>query len=174
VFINSKLRIEKLDEIVSALGLSEKELSEYRGSITRISPKKLSAEATQKLISRTLITPDPSTLFKLIEEVYLILSAKYGWNPVNCYHYSTKYNVCYGAPIPVGNKSIWGSEGLFEGLNIVLREKGYAELAWEYFKEILKVIEKPGIIQVTQIIAPNGNVEPRSITFTKPVYLLEM
>ncbi len=59
-------------------------------------------------------------LFRLIEETYLELSARKGWNPINCRHYSTKYNVCYGAPIFLGNRRVWKrgpTEGLFDVLN---------------------------------------------------------
>jgi hypothetical protein len=50
-------------------------------------------------------------LLRLIEEAYLELSASYGWRPINCYHYSFKHGVCYGAPIFLGGKEVWRKEG---------------------------------------------------------------
>jgi hypothetical protein len=75
--------------------------------------------------------PDVSLIFSLLEETYLELSARFGWNPVNCYHYSVKHGVCYGAPIPLGNKEVWGREGLFEELNKRLIERGYKPIREE-------------------------------------------
>jgi hypothetical protein len=110
-------------------------------------------------------------LLRLLEETYLEISAKKGWNPINCYHYSTKFNVCYGAPIFLGNRRVWREEGLFEELNRKLKAVGYKPLTWEEFRELMRRIERQGVIWVNWFIAPNGQVEPHDITIMKPTFL---
>jgi hypothetical protein len=123
---------------------------------------------------RALRDPDTSTILSLLEEVYLELSAKLGWNPVNCYHYSTRYNVCYGAPIPLGNKEVWGREGLFEELNKRLVERGYKPITWEQLKQLIKKITKPGVIWASWFSSVRTRqVEPHDITIMKPSFIKE-
>jgi MoaA/NifB/PqqE/SkfB family radical SAM enzyme len=110
-------------------------------------------------------------LFRLIEETYLELSARHGWRILNCYHYSTKFNVCYGAPVFLGGREVWGKEGLFEELNRKLTRRGYTDITWDYFRELMRRIERQGIIWVNWFIAPNGEVEPHDITIMKPTFL---
>jgi hypothetical protein len=121
---------------------------------------------------RTIQTPDISTVLSLLEEVYLELSARYGWKPVNCFYYSSKFNVCYGAPIPLGNKDVWGREGLFEELNKKLLERKYKPLTWDEFKKILREIRNPGIVDVIEFSSRyTRQIEPHSIMFHKPVFI---
>jgi hypothetical protein len=116
--------------------------------------------------------PDVSLIISLLEEVYLELSRKFGWNPVNCYHYSIKYGVCYGAPIPLGNKEVWGKEGLFEELNKKLLERGCKPITWEYLKELIKSIEKPGRIWANWFSSPRTRqIEPHDITIMKSIQI---
>jgi hypothetical protein len=114
-------------------------------------------------------------LFRLIEEAYLELSARKGWNPINCHHYSTKYNVCYGAPVFLGNRKVWRrepvKEGLFDVLNRKLVAMGYRRITWEQFRELMRRIERQGVIWVNWFIASNGQVEPHDITIMKPTFL---
>jgi len=118
--------------------------------------------------------PDTSTVLSLLEEVYLELSARYGWKPVNCFFYSSKFNVCYGAPIPLGNKDVWGKEGLFEELNKKLLNKRYRPLTWEYLRQLIKSIESPGVIYVSWFSSPyTRQIEPHDIIIWKPVFLQE-
>jgi hypothetical protein len=115
-------------------------------------------------------------LFKLIEETYLELSARKGWHPINCYYYSFKYNVCYGAPIFLGNRRVWRNEkgeGLFNVLNKKLRNRGYKPVTWEEFRELMLKIEKQGVIWVNWFGAPTGRTEPHDITIMKPTFLEE-
>ena len=63
-------------------------------------------------------------LLRLLEEAYLELSARPGWHILNCYHHSTKYNVCYGTPVFLGISRVWHGEGLFEELNRKLKAAG--------------------------------------------------
>ena len=116
-------------------------------------------------------------LFKLIEEVYLELSARLGWRVLNCHHFSHRHGVCYGAPIFLGNwKKVWKRErveGLFDVLNRKLKTMGYKPLKWEEFRELMKKIERQGVIWVNWFIAPNGQIEPHDITIMKPVFLSE-
>ncbi len=84
-------------------------------------------------------------LLRLIEETYLELSAKKGWNPINCRYFSYKYGVCYGAPILLGNRRAWKrepTEGLFDVLNRKLRRMGYRPLSWGEFRELMRRIER--------------------------------
>jgi hypothetical protein len=110
-------------------------------------------------------------LLRLLEETYLELSAKLGWRIANCYHYSFKHNVCYGAPIALGNRRVWRKEGLFEELNRKLRRLGYRPVTWNYFRDLMRRIERQGVIWVNWFIAPNGQVEPHDITIMKPTFL---
>jgi hypothetical protein len=114
-------------------------------------------------------------LFRLIEETYLELSAKRGWNPINCRYYSYKYGVCYGAPIFLGSwREVWKREcidGLFDVLNRKLKMMGYKPVTWDYFRELMRRIERQGVIWVNWFIAPNGQVEPHDITIMKPTFL---
>jgi hypothetical protein len=116
-------------------------------------------------------------LFRLIEETYLELSARHGWRILNCHHYSIRSNVCYGAPIFLGNLKVWKrspvKEGLFDVLNKKLKTMGYRSITWEEFRELMKTIERQGIIWVNWFIAPNGRVEPHDITIMKPTFLKE-
>ena len=114
--------------------------------------------------------PDYETLCRLLEEAYVRLSRKYGWS------WGKPPYIEYGAPIHVGGKHIWGKEGLFEELNKLLRQRGYSEITWDEFKQLLKSLEKPELyakIWVSWIIAPNGKVEPHDMTFYEPVFLRE-
>jgi hypothetical protein len=114
--------------------------------------------------------PDTSMVLSLLEETYLELSAKFGWRPVNCYHYSVRYSVCYGAPIPLGNKEVWGREGLFEELNKKLLERGYRPITWEELKALIKLIERPGRIWANWFSSPRTRqVEPHDLTIMKPL-----
>jgi hypothetical protein len=125
-----------------------------------------------KVMSRKRRVLDDSLVLSLLEETYLELSAKYGWNPVNCYHYSAKYGVCYGAPIPLGNKEVWGREGLGEELNKKLVERGYQPITWEYLKELIRSITKPGVIWASWFSSPyTRQVEPHDITIMKPSFI---
>ena len=110
-------------------------------------------------------------LLRLLEEAYLELSARLGWRILNCYHYSTKFNVCYGAPIFLGNRRVWREEGLFEELNRKLKAMGYKRITWEEFRELMRRVERQGVIWVNWFIAPNGEVEPHDITIMKPTFL---
>jgi hypothetical protein len=172
VFVNSRVRVESFEEIIKILNVeNRKSITGYRGSVVRVNPRKINREALQKLVSKVLTTPEKSLLQELIEETYLELSAKHGWHPLNCYWYSLKYNVCYGAPIFLGGREVWGKEGLFEELNRKLVKRGYTDITWDYFRDIMKSIEIQGIIWVNWFIAPNGKVEPHDITIMKPVFL---
>jgi hypothetical protein len=114
--------------------------------------------------------PDVSVILPLLEDVYLELSAKLGWNPVNCYHYSVKHNVCYGAPIPLGNKEVWGREGLFEELNKRLIERGYKPITWEQLKQLIKQITRPGVVWASWFSSVRTRqVEPHDITIMEPL-----
>ena len=78
--------------------------------------------------------------------------------------------MCYGAPIPLGNKEVWGREGLFEELNRKLVERGYRPITWKYLKELIKSIEKPGRIWANWFSSPRTRqVEPHDITIMKPI-----
>ena len=117
-------------------------------------------------------------LLRLLEETYLELSARLGWRILNCYHFSHRYGVCYGAPIFLGNsREVWKRspvrEGLFDVLNKKLKTMGYKPLKWEEFRELMKRIERQGVIWVNWFIAPNGQVEPHDITIMEPVFLKE-
>jgi hypothetical protein len=115
-------------------------------------------------------------LFRLIEETYLELSARLGWNPINCRYYSFKYNVCYGAPVFLGNRRVWRyekGEGLFNVLNRKLRNRGYKPVTWEEFRELMLKIESQGVIWVNWFGAPTGRTEPHDITIMKPTFLSE-
>jgi len=94
----------------------------------------------------------------------------YGWNPINCSYYSSIYNVCYGAPIMLGNKSVWGREGLFEELNKKLIKNGYTPITWDHLKQLLKSIEKGGVVYVSWFASPNTRqIEPHDIMIWKPI-----
>ncbi len=112
-------------------------------------------------------------LLRLLEETYLELSARHGWRILNCYHYSHRYNVCYGAPIFLGNREVWRKEGLFEELNKKLAKLGYREISWGQFRELMRRIERQGVIWVNWLMAPNRQVEPHDITIMKPTFLQE-
>lgn len=171
VFVNSRVRAERFEEIIEVLNVKDlKSITGYRSSVVRVDPRKINRETLQKLVSKILATPEKSLLQELIEETYLELSAKYGWHPVNCYWYSLKYNVCYGAPIFLGGREVWGKEGLFEELNRKLARRGYAGITWDYFRDIMRSIEVQGVIWVNWFIAPNGKVEPHDITIMKPTF----
>jgi len=117
-----------------------------------------------------LAQPDTQTLLQVLEDVYLGISAKLGWSPVNCYHYSEKHGVCYGAPIPLGNKRVWGKEGLFEELNKRLAEKGYEPIAWEQLKQLIKEITRPGAIWASWFSSVRTRqVEPHDLTIMEPL-----
>jgi hypothetical protein len=114
--------------------------------------------------------PDKLMLLSLLEDVYLELSARYGWNPLNCYHYSLKHGVCYGAPIPLGNKRVWGREGLFEELNKRLVEAGYRPITWEELKQLISEIEKPGVVWATRFASEyTRTIEPHDLTIMEPL-----
>jgi hypothetical protein len=114
--------------------------------------------------------PDKQVVLSLLEDVYLEMSAKLGWNPVNCYRYSEKYRVCYGAPIPLGNKRVWGKEGLFEELNKRLVEKGYRPITWEELKQLINEITRPGAVWASWFSSVRTKqVEPHNITIMKPL-----
>jgi hypothetical protein len=113
---------------------------------------------------------DRESLLQILEDVYLELSARLGWNPVNCYHYSEKHRVCYGAPVPLGNKEVWGREGLFEELNKRLVEKGYRTITWEQLKQLIKEITRPGTIWASWFSSVRTKqVEPHDLTIMKPL-----
>jgi hypothetical protein len=116
------------------------------------------------------LEPDTQVLLSLLEDVYLELSKRLGWNPVNCYHFSAKYNVCYGAPIPLGNKRVWGREGLFEELNRRLIEKGFRPITWEELKQLIREITRPGVIWASWFSSVyTRQVEPHDITIMMPL-----
>jgi hypothetical protein len=128
------------------------------------------------MMPRRFREPSEEVLFRLIEEVYLEISARMGWRVLNCHHYSTKYNICYGAPIFLGNRRVWKrepTEGLFDVLNKKLKTMGYKPLSWEEFRELMRRVERQGVVWVNWFIAPNGRVEPHDITIMKPVFLKE-
>jgi hypothetical protein len=108
---------------------------------------------------------------RLLEETYLEISARLGWRILNCHHYSTKFNVCYGAPIFLGNRKVWREEGSFEELNRKLKMMGYKPITWDYFRELMRRVERQGVIWVNWFMAPSGEVEPHDITIMKPVFL---
>jgi ABC-type glycerol-3-phosphate transport system substrate-binding protein len=107
-------------------------------------------------------TPGTEQVLRLLEEAYVGLAKRYGW------FYQGSY---YGAPIHVGGKHVWGKEGLFEELNKKLKEQGFRELTWQEFRELLKKVHIPGRAWVNWILAPNGKVEPHSITIMKPTFV---
>jgi len=114
--------------------------------------------------------PDAQALLQILEDVYLEISARLGWNPVNCYYYSARYSVCYGAPIPLGNKRVWGKEGLFEELNKRLVEKGYKTITWEHLKQLIKSITRPGVVWASWFSSVyTKQVEPHDITIMMPL-----
>lgn len=109
-------------------------------------------------------------VLELLEETYLELSRKYGWNPANCYYFSTKHNVCYGAPIPLGNREVWNREGLFEELNRKLAERGLKPLTWEELKQLIREITRPGVIWASWFSSVRTRrVEPFCLTIMKPL-----
>jgi hypothetical protein len=110
---------------------------------------------------------------RLLEEAYLEISAKLGWRILNCHHYSTKFNVCYGAPIFLGNRRVWRKEGLFEELNAKPERLGYKRITWGEFRVLVRRVERQGVVWVNWFIAPNGEVEPHDITIMKPTFLRE-
>jgi hypothetical protein len=168
VFLNSAISIESIEDVLNILGKDIKVLLGYRESIQRI--RKIPQKAAQELIQRIVKVPDTVTILTTLEEVYLETSAKLGWNIVNCYHYSTKYNTCYGAPIFLGNKDVWGSEGLFEELNKKLVEKGFKPITWEHLKQLIKSITKPGVVWASWYLSTYTNqVEPHDITIMMPL-----
>jgi hypothetical protein len=112
-------------------------------------------------------------LLKLLEETYLEISARHGWRIINCRHYSLEHNVCYGAPVFLGNREVWREEGLFEELNRKLKAEGYEPITWEQFRELMRRVERQGVIWVNWFMAPNGEVEPHDITIMKPTFLHE-
>ena len=117
--------------------------------------------------------PDMQTLLSLLEDVYLELSKRLGWNPVNCYYYSEKHGVCYGAPIPLGNKAVWRREGLFEELNKRLVEKGYRPITWEELKQLIKEITRPGEVWASWFSSVyTKQVEPHDLTIMKPLSIV--
>jgi ABC-type glycerol-3-phosphate transport system substrate-binding protein len=107
---------------------------------------------------------------ELLEEVYLETSSKLKWNPANCHHYSTKHGVCYGAPIFLGNKDVWGREGLFEELNRRLIEGGFKPLTWEDFKKLIREITRPGVVWASWFSSVRTRqVEPHDLTIMIPL-----
>jgi hypothetical protein len=109
-------------------------------------------------------------LLQLIEEVYLELSSKLGWNPVNCHHYSEKHNVCYGAPIFLGNKEVWGREGLFEELNRKLVSRGLRPLTWQELKQLIRDITRLGVVWASWFSSVRTRqVEPHDLTIVLPL-----
>jgi len=164
--------IESIDGVLKILGKDVRSLAGYRESIQRI--RRVPEHALQELAQRGYRIPDTSTILSLLEEVYLELSAKLGWNPVNCYHYSIKYGVCYGAPIPLGNKEVWGREGLFEELNKRLLEKRYRPITWELLKQLIKEITRPGVIWASWFSSVyTKQVEPHDISIMEPSFIKE-
>jgi len=126
----------------------------------------------QELIKKVTYAPEVSLIISLLEEAYLELSARLGWNPVNCYHYSTKHGVCYGAPIPLGNKEVWGREGLFEELNRKLVERGFKPITWQELKWLIREITRPGVVWANWFSSPRTRqVEPHDITIMKPIQI---
>jgi hypothetical protein len=126
-------------------------------------------------VPRKLKEPSKELIFRLIEETYLELSAALGWRPVNCYYYSNRYNVCYGAPVFLGNFRVWRYEpakyGLFNVLKVKLRARGYRPINWEEFRELMLEIEKQGVIWVNWFGAPTNRTEPHDITIMRPTFL---
>jgi hypothetical protein len=172
VFLDSRVSIESINDVFKILGKDVRSLAGYRESIQRI--RGVPEHALQELAQRGYRVPDTSTILSLLEEVYLELSAKLGWNPVNCYHYSIKYGVCYGAPIPLGNKEVWGREGLFEELNKRLLEKRYRPITWELLKQLIKEITRPGVIWASWFSSVyTKQVEPHDITIMEPSFIKE-
>jgi hypothetical protein len=172
VFIDSRISVENLDDVLKILGKDMKSLEGYRESVKRV--RGVTEQALQELIQRITQVPDTSTILTLLEEVYLELSVKLGWNPVNCYYYSIKYNVCYGAPVPLGNKKVWNREGLFEELNRKLIEKRYRPITWDHLKELIRSITKPGVIWASWFSSPyTKQVEPHDVTIMKPSFSKE-
>jgi len=168
VFLESRVSIESINNVLKMLGKDAKSLAGYRESIQRV--RVISEQALQELIQRIYKVPDIATILSLFEEAYLELSTRFGWNPVNCYYYSTKYNVCYGAPIPLGNKEVWGREGLFEELNKKLVEKGFRPITWELLKQIIKSITRPGMVWASWFSSVyTKQVEPHDVTIMKPL-----
>jgi len=171
LFLDSRINVENIVEILRVLGKDVKSLIGYRESIQRI--REVSQQALQELIQKIAYVPDVPSILSLLEDVYLELSVKLGWNPVNCYHYSVKHSVCYGAPIPLGNKEVWGREGLFEELNKRLLERGYKPITWEYLKQLIKSIMRPGVIWASWFSSPRTRqVEPHDLTIMKPILLV--
>jgi hypothetical protein len=171
VFLDSRINVERIIEILKFLGKDIKSLIGYRESIHRV--RGVSQQGLQELIKKVTYVPEVSLIISLLEETYLELSARLGWNPVNCYYYSVRHNVCYGAPIPLGNKEVWSREGLFEELNKKLLERGYKPITWEYLKQLIKSIEKPGRVWANWFSSPRTRqVEPHDITIMKPISLV--
>jgi len=172
LFLDNMVNVGNIDDILKILGKDAKSLVGYRESIQRI--RGVPEQRLQELIQKRYRIPDEQTILSLLEEVYLELSAKLGWNPINCYHYSVKYGVCYGAPIPLGNKEVWGREGFFEELNKRLMEKGYRPITWEELKQLIKEITRPGIVWASWFSSIyTKQVEPHDITIMKPLFLKE-
>jgi hypothetical protein len=83
---------------------------------------------------------------------------------------SGKRWVCYGAPVPLGNKEVWGREGLFEELNKKLVEKGYRTITWEQLKQLIKEITRPGAVWASWFSSIyTRQVEPHDLTIMKPL-----
>ena len=124
---------------------------------------------------RRLREASEELIFKLIEETYLELSAKHGWRPLNCYYYSHRYNVCYGAPVFLGNFRVWRyepvREGLFNILKLKLKARGYRPINWEEFRELMLKIVRQGVIWVNWFGAPTGRTEPHDIKIMRPTFL---
>jgi hypothetical protein len=79
--------------------------------------------------------------------------------------------LCYGAPIPLGNKEVWGREGLFEELNKKLIEKGHRPITWEELKQLIESIEKPGRIWANWFSSPyTRRIEPHDLTIMRPIH----
>jgi len=113
---------------------------------------------------------DNQILLQLLEDVYLELSSRLGWSPVNCYHFSQRHGVCYGAPVPLGNKEVWGREGLFEELNRKLVERGFKPITWEQLKQLIREITRPGVVWSSWFSSRyTRQVEPHDLTIMIPL-----
>jgi len=151
-----------LKEVTKILGITEKNFRiGFRQSLQSVAKNKIKPNAVDSLLNLLAKVPETPVFLRILEEEYVALCRKYSGED-------------YGYPILIGNKEIWGREGLYEKVNERLVKLGYRELSWTEFKKYLSALDDPayyGKVWINKIIAKTGDSEPHSITFSQPVFL---
>ncbi len=165
LFLHPNVVPIELAELAEILGLTVRRIIiGYRQSLQKV--KNVKPDAYEKLYKKLTKVPELKTLYRLLEETYIEISQNKGWH--------LKQGTPYGYIAAVGNKEIWGTEGLFEILNKKLERLNYRKLTWNEFREYLRSLDTPayyGKVKVSWLLSPNGKIEPLTISFFKPTFI---